>query len=91
MSKETILKTVNKCIENTQTKKTGKTGKKRTKKAKKTKKTKAKKPFNWKAIQKLVDSPKTPEAPKKAWKEALKYHNQGLTDNEVRKKMGWNK
>ena len=88
MSKETIIRTVDKIIENTQNKKTVKT---RTKKPEKTKKTKGKRPFNWIAIQKLVDSPKTPEAPKKAWKKALKYHNQGLTDNEVRKKMGWKK
>ena len=86
MSEETIIRTVDKWFDKrTKTEKTRKT------KTKKPKKTKKKRPIPWKAIQKLVDSPKSPEAPKKAFRKALKYHNQGLTDNEVRKKMGWNK
>lgn len=98
MSKETILRTLKKYKENTQTKKI----KGRTKKPKKTKKRKGKKPFIWKSYEKRIKkydglSKADKKIADKNWgrpipscRKALKYHNQGLTDDEVRKKMGWN-
>ena len=44
---------------------------------------------NWSAVEKMVESEKTPEHLKKAWNKALKLHRQGKTDTEVRKEMGW--
>jgi len=93
MSKETILKTVNKCIENTQTKKTEKP---RTKKPEKPKK---KRPINWNAIKIMTEkydglskteqniADKTWGRAIPFWKKALKYHNQGLSDSEAIKKV----
>jgi hypothetical protein len=43
----------------------------------------------WKAMQGVVDSPKSNPARAASFKEALKLHREGLTDAEVRNKMGW--
>ena len=95
MSKETILKTVNKCIENQKTKKTEKTRKSRNKKTEKPKK---KRPINWNAIEKNIEkydglSKKGKNIADKNWgrtipfwKKALRYHNQGLSNSKAIKK-----
>jgi len=97
MSKETIIRTVDKIIENIQTKKIKKS------RTKKPKKHKQKRPLNWNAIKKMTEkydglskkeqniANKTWGRPIPSWKKALKYHEQGLTDNEVIKNMGWKK
>ena len=43
----------------------------------------------WKAIEKAVESKKTKPHVKEAFSKALKYHKEGLTDSEVKKKMNW--
>jgi hypothetical protein len=43
----------------------------------------------WKAMQGVVDSPKSNPARVSSFKEALQLHSEGLTDAEVRHKMGW--
>lgn len=62
-------------------------------KIKKKKKIKPSKPrkINWDAVKKMVKTKKTPEHLKKAWKKALKLHEEGFSDYEVRTKMGWKK
>ncbi len=62
-------------------------------KVKKKKKIKPSKPrkINWDAVKKMLKTKKTPEHLKKAWKTALKLHEKGLSDYEVRNKMGWKK
>ena len=42
---------------------------------------------NWIAIEAMTKSEKTPEHLKKAWKERLKLHRQGLSDSEIKKRM----
>jgi len=44
-------------------------------------------PINWKSIEAMVKSDKTPEHLKKAWKTRLKLHRQGLSDAEIKKRM----
>ena len=56
----------------------------------KTKKTiKPRKPraINWKAVEAMIKSEKTPEHLKKAWRARMKLHKQGLSDDEIRKRM----
>lgn len=91
MSKETIIRTVDKWF-NKQTKKTKKT---RTEKPKKTKK---KRPINWNAIEKMIEkydglskkekniADKTWGRAIPTWKKALRYHNQGLSDSKAMQK-----
>lgn len=93
MSKETIIRTVDKWFDKRT--KTEKTRKKRTKKPKKTKK---KRPINWNAIKKMTEkydglSKKEKNIADKTWgraipfwKKALKYHNRGLSNSEAIKK-----
>ena len=98
MSKETIIRTVDKWFDKrTKTEKTRKT---RTKKPEKHKK---KRPIPWKAFENRIKkyyglSKVDKKIADKNWgrtipscQKALKYHEQGLTDDEVRKKMGWKK
>jgi hypothetical protein len=58
---------------------------------KKTEKPKQKRKINWGALEALADSDKTKEPSKKAFKQAIKLHDQGLSDDEIREKMGWKK
>lgn len=44
-------------------------------------------PINWKAIEAMVASEKTPEALRKYHEKRLKMHRQGLSDDEIRKRM----
>ena len=58
-------------------------------KRKKKKKSKKKRAFNWNAIQGIIDSEKTDPKVKAVWKKAMKLHKDGLSDKQVRAKMGW--
>ena len=44
-------------------------------------------PTNWKAIEALIASDKTPEHIKKAWRARIKLHRQGLSDAEIRQRF----
>jgi hypothetical protein len=57
---------------------------------KKTIKTQFKKrAFNWAAVEGIVKSPKSKPHIAKKWGEALELHKKGLSDDEIRRRMGW--
>lgn len=55
----------------------------------KKKKVKKKRPIKWKNVAKMIKAKGTPEHLKNTWKKALRLHNKGLSDKEVRREMGW--
>lgn len=46
-------------------------------------------PIRWEAVKGIIASPETPEKLRPRWKEALDLHDQGFSDYEIRKRMGW--
>jgi len=49
------------------------------------------KAIKWGPIRAWIDSPKTPEHTRKKYREALKLHEKGLSDDEVKERMEWKK
>jgi len=47
------------------------------------------KSINWNRVKAWAESEKTPAHTKKACKKALRLKKQGLSDDEVRREMGW--
>ena len=45
--------------------------------------------YDWKAIEGFVKSPKTKPAQKRALEIGLVLHQQGLSDDEIRQRLGW--
>jgi hypothetical protein len=54
-------------------------------------KPKAKRPLPWKMFEANIKSDKTDPKKKETFRKALALHRQGLSDDEVRRRMGWNK
>jgi len=50
---------------------------------------KAARRISWPSVEKMIANKKTPEPLRKAWKEALELHRQGLSDSEVKRRLGW--
>jgi gentisate 1,2-dioxygenase len=86
MSHETIKTAIEKCKEKEQIRKL--TPGYNTKKEQ-PEKPKKKRKINWENVKKLIKGDKTPKHLKDAWKKALELHNKGLSDKEVKQKMGW--
>jgi len=43
--------------------------------------------MNWAAVRAIIESPNTPENLKKAWEKRLDLHDQGLSDQEIKKRL----